>query len=256
MMLLIDIGNTNTVCALYDGKSYVMNQRILPNENIQSVLIDKLFDEGMISSSNSAYGNLNHIAISSVVPKMTDIYWKLFMKNYNIDSFIISHENAGVTLKVDSSQEVGNDRICNVRAANELTQKNCLVIDFGTATTYDVINNKQEFIGGAIAPGIEVSALYLIKKAALLKNTILKFPKNYIGQSTETNIQSGIMYSAVHSIEGMVQNIKKEINGKVDIILTGGFSQLISQKLSFKHSLNINLTIEGIRLIHEENLNE
>ena len=253
MMLLIDIGNTNTVCALYDGKSYVMNQRILPNENIQSVLIDKLFDEGMISSSNSAYGNLNHIAISSVVPKMTDIYWKLFMKNYNIDSFIISHENAGITLKVDSHEEVGNDRICNVRAANEFTPKSCLVIDFGTATTYDVINDKQEFIGGAIAPGIDVSANYLIKKAALLKSATFKFPENIIGKNTSTNIQSGVMFGAINSIEGMISMIQNEIKSELSIILTGGFSQLISSKLSYKHILKPNLTLDGIRLIYKDN---
>ena len=157
---------------------------------------------------------------------------------------------------IDSKKEVGPDRICNVKSAIEKTKRSCIVIDFGTATTYDVINDKQEFIGGAIAPGIQVSGAYLIKKAALLKDTLLKFPKNYIGKNTATNIQSGIMYSAVHAIEGMVLHIKKELGNKTDIILTGGFSKLISPKLSFEHKVEKNLTIEGIKLIYEENLNE
>lgn len=244
MMLLVDIGNTNTVCSLYDGQNYVMNKRILPNQNLVPI-IKKMLNY-----------NINHIAIASVVPKMTDKYLKLFRKSFNIDSFLVSHQNANIELMVDSKEEVGADRICNVKAAIKKTKNNCIVIDFGTATTYDVINNKQQFIGGAIAPGIEVSGDYLITKAALLKNTLLEFPKNYIGKNTKTNIQSGIMYGAINSIEGMIINIKKELNGNIDIILTGGFSTLLSPKLSFKHKLEPNLTIDGLKLIYEENLNE
>ena len=140
----------------------------------------------------------------------------------------------------------------NIKAAITKIKGDCIVLDFGTATTYDVINKKQEFIGGAIAPGIDVSANYLIKKAALLKNTILEFPEKIIGKNTKTNIQSGVMYSAIYSIEGMVENINRELNSEPNLILTGGFSSLISPKLSFKHTLEPNLTLEGIRLIYEE----
>ena len=243
MILLIDIGNTNTVYSLYDGSNYIMNKRISPEQNLQYI-IDDLINY-----------NITHIAIASVVPKMTDVYLKLFQKKLNLKAFIVSYKNANIKLMVESKKEVGADRICNVKAAIKKTKKNCIVVDFGTATTYDVINNKQQFIGGAIAPGIQVSGLYLIEKAALLKETLLKFPKKYIGKNTETNIQSGIMYSAIHGIEGMILNIKKELNNDSDIILTGGFSKLISPNLSFEHNLVPNLTIDGIRLIHEENLN-
>ena len=244
MMLLIDIGNTNTVYSLYDGNEYVMNKRIAPDKNIQCIIND------------SADYNIKHIAIASVVPKITEKYINLLNKKFNIQPFLVSYKNSNIKLKVESKKEVGPDRICNVKAAIKKTKKNCIVIDFGTATTYDVINNDQQFIGGAIAPGIKVSGLYLIKKAALLKDTLLEFPKKYIGKNTQTNIQSGIMNSAIHGIEGMILNIKKELNGEVDIILTGGFSKLISPKLSFNHNLETNLTIDGIRLIYEENLNE
>ncbi len=244
MMLLVDIGNTNTVYVLYNGKNYILNKRIAPDQNLE-LIINNLLDY-----------NINHIAIASVVPKMTNIYLKLFKQHFNIDAFVVSDDNANIKMIVESRKEVGADRICNVKSAIKKTNKNCIVIDFGTATTYDIINDKQQFIGGAIAPGIEVSGLYLIEKAALLQNTLLEFPKNYIGKNTKTNIQSGIMYGAIHSIEGMVKNIQKELGGQVDIILTGGFSKLLSSKLSFKHKLEPNLTIEGIKLIYEENLNE
>ena len=244
MKLFIDIGNTNTVYAIHDNEQYIINKRITPKDNINDIIQYIL-----------KY-NIQHIAIASVVPNMTTKYLELFDLKLNIKPFIVCHKNANVKLMVDSKQEVGTDRICNVKAAIKKTKKNCIIIDFGTATTYDIINEKQEFIGGAIAPGIEVSALYLIKKAALLKNTILEFPNNYIGKNTKTNIQSGIMYSAIHAIEGMVQNIKKEINKETDVMLTGGFSKLISPKLAFEHMLESNLTIEGIKIIYEENLNE
>lgn len=193
--------------------------------------------------------NIKKIAISSVVPKQTKYYCEILNKIYDISPFIISHKNANVKLKVDDENEVGNDRICNIKAAIELTKKNCLVIDFGTATTYDVINNNQEFIGGAIAPGIDVSANYLIKKAALLKKTTYKFPSKIIGKNTNTNIQSGVMFGAINSIEGMIMMIQKELESELFIILTGGFSKLISSKLSYKHILKPHLTMDGIRLI-------
>tara|TARA_B100000029_G_C17498969_1_gene931969 strand:- start:472 stop:1197 length:726 start_codon:yes stop_codon:yes gene_type:complete len=240
MMLLFDIGNTNTVCAIYDGE-YIKIDRFDFDKEIDSML-----------NSLSKY-NIFDIAISSVVPNLTE---KLIIKInqiFKINPFIITHKNSKLKLKVDSPEEVGTDRICNVKAAINTISNNCIVVDFGTATTYDVINNKKEFIGGAIAPGIDVSAHYLIEKAALLKNTVLKFPSNIIGKNTKTNIQSGVMYSAIFSIEGMAENIKKQLIGDTNIILTGGFSTLISPKLSIKHILKPNLTLDGIKTIYEEN---
>ena len=240
MILLIDIGNTNTVCSIYDDK-YINHIRIENKENVLERL--KIIDDF----------NFKKIAISSVVPKQTKYYCELLKAKYNINPFIVNHKNANVKLKVDDENEVGNDRICNVKAAVKLTKKNCLVIDFGTATTYDIINNNQEFIGGAIAPGIDVSANYLIKRAALLKETTFKFPLNVIGKNTNTNIQSGVMFGAINSIEGMISMIQKELKSELFIILTGGFSQLISSKLSYKHILKPNLTMDGIRLILNDN---
>ncbi len=241
MILLIDIGNTNTVCAIHNGQEYINYERIELKNTIQKKIKEmRIYD-------------IQDIAISSVVPELTQYFITILSKEFNIKPFIISYKNAGLKLKVDSSKEVGNDRLCNIRAAIALTKKNCLIIDFGTATTYDVINNKQEFIGGAIAPGIDVSANYLIKKAALLKNTTFKFPESVIGTNTSTNIQSGVMFGAINSIEGMISMIQNESGSELYIILTGGFSQLIASKLSYKYTLKPNLTLDGIKLIHRDN---
>lgn len=244
MKLIIDIGNTNSVYAILNDNKYVYKRRLSPNENLKNVV-----------NEISNY-NIHFIAIASVVPKQTIFHIDTFQKYFNIVPFLVTHKNANVKLNVDNINEVGADRICNVKAALNIVDNNCIIIDFGTATTYDVINHKKQFIGGAIAPGIKVSALNLINKAAMLNETSLIFPEKYIGKNTKTNIQSGIMFSAIHSIEGMIKNIKLELNGNTDIILTGGFSQLISPKLNVKHRLDLNLTLNGINLIHEENKNE
>lgn len=244
MKLIIDIGNTNSVYAILNDNNYIYKRRLSSNENIENII-----------NEISNY-NIHFIAIASVVPKQTLIHIDAFQKYFNIVPFLVNHKNANVKLNVDNINEVGADRICNVKAALNIIDSNCIILDFGTATTYDVINQKKQFIGGAIAPGIKVSALNLINKAAMLNETNLIFPEKYIGKNTITNIQSGVMFSAIHSIEGMIKNIKLELNGNADIILTGGFSQLISPKLNVKHKHIPNLTLDGINLIHEENKNE
>ena len=130
----------------------------------------------------------------------------------------------------------------------------CIIIDFGTAITYDVIYNNYEFIGGVIAPGVETSADYLISKAALLSPTDLKFPKNVIGITTMENIQSGIMFGAIDQVNGMINRIENETGLKYDIILTGGISKTLSLHFTKKHFLDVNLTLKGMLFIYKSTL--
>ena len=241
MILLIDIGNTNTVCAVYNDQKYIKIKRVGKKDNVQAIL------EAFLKY------NVTAIAIASVVPMLEDIFIKKINEIFGIEPFVITHNNSNIMLKVDNPNEVGADRLCNAKAAINKVEGSCIIVDFGTATTYDILNEKQEFIGGAIAPGVDVSANYLIKKAALLKETILAFPKQIIAKNTKTNIQSGVMYGAIYSIEGMIKHINKELGGQANIILTGGFSSLISPKLPHEHILDFNLTLDGIRIIYEEN---
>ena len=243
MKLLIDIGNTNTVYCIYDNSKCVYKKRFENNTEIKPAL-NKICDF-----------NIKAIGIASVVPDSTQFNSKLLLNHLNIKPFIVNWKNSNISFDVDKIDEVGVDRICNAKAAVNKTNDNCIVIDFGTATTYDVIDENSTFLGGAIAPGIKVSAMNLINKAALLENTVLEFPKKYISKNTQTNIQSGVMFGAIHSIEGMIENIKHEIKVDSKIILTGGFSNLISPRLTFPHTLEPNLTMDGINLILEENNN-
>ena len=171
----------------------------------------------------------------------------------NIEIFEVSYKNSGINLEVDNPSEVGADRICNVSAANKIYGSPSIIIDFGTATTYDITNDEGNFIGGAIAPGIDVSADNLISKASLLKDTVYQFPKSIIGKNTTSNIQSGVMFSGLHSVRGMIKQIKDEMKSlSPNVILTGGFGKLISEALDVEHIYNESLTIEGMLNIYNK----
>ena len=239
MILCIDIGNTSIAYAIYYNSSFNNINRIATGEH---------------NLTFPKQNQITHIAISSVVPSLTNYYQDYFNELLNIDPFVVNYKNCGINLNIDDPREVGPDRICNVFGAQKKYGTPCLIIDFGSATTYDIINKDGDFIGGAIAPGIDVSANYLIKKAALLNKAIFKFPKNVIGKNTNTNLQSGIMYGGLDSVQGMIKRIMDEIdNQNIKIVLTGGFSILISNHLEIKHELDETITLYGLKSILSEN---
>ena len=241
MTLCIDIGNTNIVTAIWDGEEYSNGHRIESAKDINNPL------------SHIDFNLILKIIISSVVPKLTDKYIDKIKDLTNIIPFIVTSQNCKLKLDVDSPEEVGADRICNSFAAKNIFGSPSLVIDFGSATTYDIIDENGAFIGGAIAPGIDISANNLIKKTALLRSTAFQFPEKVIGKNTKTNLQSGIMFGGLDSVNGMINRIQTEMRWKqMTIILTGGFSALISKKLDRRHHLAPNLTLDGMRLIMNE----
>ena len=239
MILCVDIGNTSITYAIWDNNEFNQINRIPTGEH-KLTLINK--------------NEIQDIAISSVVPNLTDYYQNYFKKTFNISAFVVDHQNCNINLNIDNPYEVGPDRICNAFGAKVKYNSPCLIVDFGSATTYDVIDDNGDFIGGAISPGIDVSANYLIQKAALLNETIFQFPKKVIGKNTNTNLQSGIMYGGLDSVQGMIQRIMDEMNSpKIEIILTGGFSSLISSHLKIKHQLDESVTLYGLKQIFDSN---
>ena len=233
----IDIGNTNIVIGIYNDNELVDVRRLETNQaNFDSALDLK---------------NSNYIVISSVVPSIEkDLISHLNSK----DLFLVSYLKSGIKLDVDKPQDVGNDRICNIKSVLAENLYPSIVVDFGSATTYDVINNKGHFIGGVIAPGIDVSAEHLFNRAEQLDRVPLKLPQTVIGKNTITNLQSGIMYGGIDAINGMLYRIKKEMNDSIKyIILTGGFSKILSEHITHLHSVDPALTLKGMKLIWEEN---
>ena len=233
----IDIGNTNIVIGNYIKNELVSLKRIETNQYVIDNKLDLQISE--------------FIAISSVVPSVKKIIInKLNSKNI----FSVSYLNSNLKLDVDSPEDVGNDRICNIKAALEENLYPSIIVDFGSATTYDVINNSGHFIGGVIAPGIDVSADHLFKKAEQLNKVPLTLPETVIGKNTITNLQSGIMYGGIDAINGMLYRIKEEMNHSIKyIVLTGGFSKTLSEHITHLHTIDTSLTLKGIKLIWEEN---
>ena len=242
MILAVDIGNTNVTFGVYDGKKWVHTLRLPSTLDFWNQF--SALKEIDITES----------AISSVVPDLTQVYIESIQNLFQIDVHIITYQNSGVELLVDTPKDVGVDRICNVAAAKILVGTPAIVGDIGSATNYDVVDEKGAFIGGAIAPGIEVAAHNLIQKAALLKETAFAVPELVVGKSTESNLQSGIMLGAIDVVDGMFTRIMGEMNwDDCNKIVTGGFGGLISPHLKTEHNYLPNLTLDGIRIIYENN---
>tara|TARA_Y100000996_G_scaffold369398_1_gene316346 strand:+ start:747 stop:1469 length:723 start_codon:yes stop_codon:yes gene_type:complete len=236
-LMCIDIGNTNIVIGVYNDNNLLGIRRLkTTRRNIEKELDLKKY---------------NYIAISSVVPSVEKA---LINQIDSEDFFSVSHLNSNIKLDVDSPQDVGNDRICNIKAAITENLYPSIIIDFGSATTYDVVDSNGKFIGGVIAPGIDISAENLFKKAEQLNKVPLTLPQKVIGKNTITNLQSGIMYGGIDAINGMIYRIKQEMNNSIKyIVLTGGFSATLSEHITHLHSIDTSLTLKGIKLIWEEN---
>jgi len=241
MKLAIDIGNTTISIGLFDHYDIIKKTHFLS--------INEFY---LFLDSINNY-NIESVIISSVVPELTDAYQNLLVESYQYPVFVINYKTTDLLLHVSKPETVGVDRLCNIFAVKKDYSVPSIIVDFGTATTFDVINSEGIFIGGAIATGIETSAKYLINKAALLSETNLVFPDNVIGIDTTTNIQSGVMFGAVGQVEGMIQRIQEETEINYSIFLTGGFSKLISPKLKLHHTVDIDLTLKGIIYIYEHN---
>jgi len=241
MKLAIDIGNTSTSIGLFNDSNII-------KKNYFNTINDFILFLNDIKQYH-----IESAIISSVVPNLTIAYKKILIEDYHFSVFIIDHKSSDLVLKVREPETVGSDRLCNIFAVIKDYDVPAIIVDFGTAITYDVINENSEFIGGAIATGIETSTQYLIDKAALLSKTDLIFPDTVIGVDTTTNIQSGVMFGAVDQVEGMIQRIQKETNMNYLIFLTGGFSNLLAPQLSINHTVDINLTLKGIIYIYDYN---
>ncbi len=242
MLLTIDIGNTNVVCAVFDSSRQLDHVRIPSDLNFW-----KSFYPLHVHP-------VSGVVIGSVVPRLTHVYVEACRNIFRLDPLVIDHRNAGLQIDVPHPEQAGADRICNVVAAADRYPLPAVVVDFGTATTFDIVDADGVFIGGVIAPGIKVSANYLMEKAALLDDVALRIPETVIGKDTAANLQAGIMFGAIDEVHGMVRRILNETGWKkMSVILTGGFSRLISPGLEIEHQLAPQLTLEGMQIIYQRN---
>jgi type III pantothenate kinase len=251
LILAIDIGNSIVHMALYESDNIVFIRKFPSNADMPLMFLKRL--------SNKIKQDKISAGIASVITGEAENWKNNVFKYVGIQPLLINSDlKLPVKLKIIRPESLGTDRICNAVAAYELFKRkeNVIAVDFGTATTYDVVLSNGDYRGGIISPGIETSARalnYYTSKLPLLKSRDFTFPRKVVGNNTTDAIRSGVFYSALASFEGIIWKIEKEYKKKFKVVLTGGFSALIHSETALKTVIRKNLVLDGINLIVKYN---
>jgi type III pantothenate kinase len=254
IILAIDIGNTRTTIGLFRGRNLAGTIQVPGTAPPRELSVRKTLEQFLRRKKISA-GSLSGAVISSVVPSSTKIIAAVIRRHLHLSPLIVSGRlDVGMRLQYRTPRALGADRICGAVAGFAKYGGPLIIIDAGTATTFDVISGNGTFLGGAIAPGIGTSASALHRRTAQLPAVELRFPKSVIGRSTKENIQSGILFGTLDAMEGIVRRIKALTGKQTNVILTGGFSGLLASKARFVNHVEPTLVLDGARLVYERNL--
>jgi len=251
MLLVIDVGNTNTVIGIFKGQHLVDTWRIRSVKNITCDEFNILLS-GLFAGSSIDSGRIKKTVVSSVVPSLTAVIDSLCRKYLNTAPYVVDAGSAAGFLKLlyDNPLEIGADRIANTVAAYDKYKTSLIIIDFGTATTFDAVSEKGEYLGGAISPGIMISSEALFSRAARLPRIELSTPPDKaIGTDTAGSMKSGILFGYAGLVDGIVKRIVMEMKSQPEIIATGGLAGVISDLSETIKKVEQNLTLEGLRII-------
>jgi len=251
MLLAIDIGNTNVVFGVHDGASWLHHWRV-------RTVREKMPDEygvllrALLSEAGLRMADFDRIVLASVVPPLTGRMEEMLADQTTVEPLVVGHEvDTGLAFAVDNPAEVGADLIANAVAAYERVGQACVVVDFGTATTFTAVSREAAFLGVAIAPGMNLAASALAGGTAQLPQIRLAAPEAAIGTNTIHAIRSGVLLGYVGLVEGMIDRFRGEIGGDVTVLATGGLSSLIAHLTDRFSTVDPWLTLDGIRLIGE-----
>lgn len=250
MLLVIDVGNTNTVIGVFDGDKLVHDWRIRTERNATEDEFNVLVS-GLFIGSNASLRQIDKTVISCVVPPMVTIleaFGRKFLGHAPL--WIDAKSYPEMLIFMKNPNEVGADRIVNAVAAYKRYQTSLIVIDFGTATTFDAISEKGEYLGGVISPGIGISSEALFTHASKLPRVdIYKPPATVVGKDTISCIQSGIIFGYAGLVDGLVKRMKAEMGGTPKVIATGGLAPLIHHVADTIEAVEPNLTLDGLKII-------
>jgi len=253
MLLVIDIGNTNMVLGVFESAQLIVDWRL---ETKQRQTVDEygILVRNLFALTPLEVTKIDNIAIASVVPPLNSILEQMALKYFKIRPFFVEPGvKTGMPVLYDSPGDVGADRIVNAVAAYEKYGGPTIVVDFGTATTFDEISQKGEYLGGVITPGPGISAEALFARTARLPRVEIKNPGKVIGTSTVGSIQSGLYYGYISLVDGILQRMIPELAPSCRVVATGGFSELIGEASELIQEIDPNLTLEGLRLVFERN---
>lgn len=254
MILVIDVGNTNIVLGIYEGKKLLNFWRVKTDADKTSdeygMIINQLFE-----LNGYKFSDIDDVVICSVVPTIMYTMEHMTRKYFSKEPLVVGPGiKTGMNIKYDNPKEVGADRIVDAIAAYELYGGPLIIVDFGTATTYSVVSRNGEYLGGAICPGVRISMDALFQRTAKLPRVELTKPGTVICKNTVSSMQAGIVYGQVGQLDYIVERMKSEL-GEPDtkVIATGGLSKLIASESKAVDTINGLLTLEGLRIIYERN---
>jgi len=253
MLLAIDIGNTNITLGVFEGERLRATWRV-------STRVDQMTDEyavsllDLLSHQGIEVSEVKEIAMCSVVPPLITTFVDLSQRYFHTTPLVVgAGVKTGVSIRMDNPREVGADRIADAVAAHHLYGGAIIIVDLGTATTFGIVSKEGDYIGGVIATGIATAAEALFARTAQLPRVELAHPKHVIGTNTVAALQSGIIYGYASLVEGMLTRIQGELGEKAMVVATGGYAELIARETKVIDSVNLDLTLIGLRLICEMN---
>jgi len=253
-LLAVDVGNTNTVLGHFAGGELVAHWRVETNENRTADEYAVLLRD-LMSLGGFDWRGIESGIISSVVPTAVYAIESLFRRHLERPALVVGPGiKTGMPIKYENPREVGADRIVNAVAAYESCNRGCVVVDFGTATTWDVISPKGEYLGGVIAPGIQISAEALYRHAAKLPRVEIHRPQQVVGRNTVSSMQSGMLFGYSGMVDAVVERIGREVAFEPHCIATGGLARLIAKEARSIKETDELLTLKGLKLLFERNV--
>lgn len=257
MLLAVDVGNTQTVIGVFDRERLERHWRISSQDDRTADELALIF-QGLLAQSGLSFSKqVTGVVISSVVPRMTQALREMTERYFRFPPVVVEPgTRTGLAILTDNPKEVGADRVVNAVAAHALTGGACIVVDFGTATTVDAVGSKGEYLGGAIAPGVEVSTNALVAHGAQLRRVEFTAPKSVLGKSTGDAIRSGVIFGFAGQVDAIVERMREEIGGDPPVVATGGLAPVITPHMRIPAKHEPWLTLIGLRIVYDRNAEE
>jgi type III pantothenate kinase len=253
MLLAVDVGNTQTVLGLFEGEELVEHWRLATEAERTGDELAALF-ANLLELRGRTFGDVSGVSLSSTVPLLVRAYQELAERHIGAPLLVLGPgTRTGIPILYDDPREVGPDRIANAVAARERYGAPCIVVDFGTSTNFDAISAEGEYVGGVLAPGIEISMDALFARAARLTKVDFVEPDTVIGKTTTASLQSGLVYGFAGQVDGIVERMRSELGDSAPAIATGGLAELIAPHAKTIEKVDPLLTLDGLRLVWDRN---